>query len=159
MDVYEKLGSDLELERGFIGSSKVWGIVDSGDSLTAKLERRLVSATDWHIPSAAAHQVNEAASEQWGYICDAGMETFGYGLAEAMAGGAECFCGEHLAYAGRPVNYFSSVEEAVSLIQERFAASDFKPLEAPRQWLSENCSLDVFRSQFWEIIGGAYGLS
>lgn len=149
--VYEAL---TVLQCGFVGSSAVWGL----DNEPSALESRLVESTDWHIPSAPSSEVAGIAAQQWGYICDAGMETFGYGLAEAMAGGAECFCGEHLAYSDRPVHYFSSVEEAVALITERFKASDFTPQEAPQQWISEHCSLDVFRSQFWSIVGGAYGV-
>lgn len=147
----------LTLQKGFIGSSQVWGIDNPNDTQTAKLERDLTEACDWRIESAAAHEVRSWATEAWGYISNAGMETFGYGLAEAMAGGAECFCSDHLAYAGRPVNYFGSTEEAVSLITERYEAMDFTPVDASRQWLSENCGLDVFRKQFWQIVGGAYG--
>ena len=157
IDIYSLLAVD-RLQKGFVGSSDVWGIGDEGDPATQSLERALTEATDWRIEAAALHQVYAEASSNWAYISNAGMETFGYGLAEAMAGGAECFCSDHLAYADRSVNYFHSTEEAVSLITERFDASDFTPRDASRQWVSEHCGLDVFRQQFWQIIGGAYGV-
>ena len=156
-EIYSRLEAG-QLLKGFVGSSDVWGIEDTPDPHTQALEQVLTDSTDWRIKSAAAYQVQAEASSNWGYISNAGMETFGYGLAEAMAGGAECFCSDHLAYADRPVNYFRSIEEAVSLITERFGSTDFTPVDASRQWVSEHCGLDVFRQQFWQIVGGAYGV-
>ena len=160
-DIYRGLPVDLPLQTGFIGSSHVWGIEGHNDPETARLEADLDATCDWVIKAANMEKVHAHAVANWGYVCDAGMETFGYGLAEAMAGGAQCFCGQHLAYAKpvRPVRYFTDVADAVEMITNMLNASDLMPLDAPRQWVYENCGFDVFRSQFWDIVGGAYAVN
>jgi len=147
-----------DVETLFIGSPFTWGL-SPRENTSSHLDKLLNDACDQRLRSATFEEVGAVASTASAFLSLARYESFGYSMIEAMLGGCEVFCNEHLAYANRPVTIVSTPEDAYKKIKAHFNIKDpeYVNLEA-RQYVIDHYSLDVFRDQLREIIGGTLGV-
>ena len=156
VSIYQELKqNEVQLQLGYIGSSKVWGI-PIRDSESRRLEMELANICDWVIEQANRPQVSQLCGESWGFVVDSRFDSFCYALMEALLGGCWAFCGNHKIYDDLPVIRFSTTDEAVLKIMDK-CNGDLSHINAEgRQFVHDNFSLDVFRRQFLQIVGGNF---
>ena len=156
ISIYKELKSNgIELERGYVGSSKVWGL-PIRDTESKKLEMGLTDVCDWVVPQATRNEVFQISGVSWGFVVDSGFDTFCYALIEAMLAGCWTFCGKHHIYDPLPVERFDNTEEAILKIMEKASEEDISVNQEGRQYVIDNFSLDVFRRQFIQIVGRSF---
>lgn len=146
INIFSGLSDDIE--KGFIGSSTVWG--GYGDTI---LEDELKSVTNWTFGNAMSKEVANIYKNTFAYIADTKYDTYCYAMVEAMASGCWLFLGKHPLYDdGRPCFRFETDDEAIEVIEENMDLSK-GICEASIQWVRDNYSLEVYRKAMSDLIG------
>ena len=152
--------AERELKRHFIGSSSTWGCeIRDQDSFDLETQIEEVCQHHWSMSNV---DVRAFSREAWHFVSFTKFETFGYAMVEAMLGGCQIWAVPHLAYEDRiQAGVVTSVEHALdaqSKISDFIQNNEPKRNDAAIQFVHDNYSLDVFRKQFKNIVGGIYGI-
>ena len=153
INVFKGLPNTIRTQ--FIGSPNMWGMPIK-EVVAQELDNYLHAVAHDVIPGTNRSGVATALGHSWAYITDSGFDTFCYAMVESMLCGCWCFCGQHPVFKDRPCIKFSSPVDAIQKIDKFF--EEHPPgtsiNEEGRQFVIDNYSLEVFRNQFHELVGG-----
>lgn len=151
-------GVEGKIERVFLGSPETWGLALKPQT-SYRLDGELSVVSDRRIKEANREDVKRTAASSWLFASFARFESFGYAMAEALLAGCWVFCIDHRVYVDRPVFCFPDVESAVASLLEFIETRTLTSVnQEGRQFVIDNYSLSVFRSQFMSIVGrGLHG--
>ena len=154
VEIYGKL-RNVDFSKEFIGSSSLWG--EPIDPVVSnEIETMLFNASDKVHQNLSHADMLSQTSEMFAFTGVTRYESFCYAMVFAMLAGCWCVCGDHPVYNERDsvISRFGTVNEAVRLIKRVFDEHYPTPNEAARQFVIDNYSIDVFKNQFLNIVGG-----
>lgn len=155
IEIYDLLAcTDLEVEKGFIGSSSVWGAAID-PKLSNEIETLLFNISDWVKQGLDRQEILQLIAKLFIFMGVTRYDSFCYAMVEAMLAGCHCVCGEHPIYDERDdvIHRFKTVDEAVSLVKQIYEEFYPKPNIDARDFVFQNYGIDVFKRQLSKIIG------
>ena len=103
IDLFNRLPSNADLKKVYIGSSQLWGPRKEADF---RLERALELASDTMEKGLNRTEFAHRIARMWAFAADTGYDMASFSMMEAMLCGCWIFVGRHLLYNERPLHPF-----------------------------------------------------